>query len=366
MQNAFSAYLDELKPLLVSTPPAIADAHFDHLARRLFAAQFEAVPPYRNLCLARHITPDSLSHWSAIPPVPTSSFQEFEWTSLARDQRTRAFLSSGTTGSTPSRHFHNDNSITIYERSILAGARPILFRNNRTRIRMLFLTPGPEAAPHSSLVHMFDTFRREWGAPASEFVGRIDTAERWTVAIDPVIGALSHGQSAGQPVVVLGTAFSFVDLLDQLSARKLCFTLPPGSWLLETGGYKGRSRALPKPELYRLLTDSFGVLPASIVSEYGMCELSSQAYDHIPGEAEPEQGRCFRFPPWVRALIINPNTNAPAAPGETGLLRIFDLANVRSIMAIQTKDLAAEQDHGFELLGRAATTEARGCSLLSP
>jgi hypothetical protein len=118
--------------------------------------------------------------------------------------------------------------------------------------------------------------------------------------------------------------------------------------------------------LYRLLTAFLGVPPPSIVSEYGMCELSSQAYDHIPGDAEPEQGRCFRFPPWVRALIINPNTGAPADPGETGLLRIFDLANVRSIMAIQTEDLAREHDNGFVLTGRAAATESRGCSLLSP
>jgi hypothetical protein len=233
---------------------------------------------------------------------------------------------------------------------------------------MLFLTPGPEAAPHSSLVHMFETFQREWGTGASRFAGHIDSAGHWRVAVEPITTALSLARSTGQPIAVLGTAFLFLDLVDQLAPNHFRITLPPGSWLLETGGYKGRSRALPKPELYRQLTDFLGVPPAFIVSEYGMCELSSQAYDHSPGQPEPEDepGRAFRFPPWARALIINPNTNAPAAPGETGLLRLFDLANVRSIMAIQTEDLAREHDNGFFLLGRAITTESRGCSLSSP
>ena len=51
--------------------------------------------------------------------------------------------------------------------------------------------------------------------------------------------------------------------------------------------------------------------------------------------------------------------------GETGLLRIFDLANVFSVMAVQTEDLAVRRGDGFELLGRAELAEARGCSLMS-
>ena len=50
---------------------------------------------------------------------------------------------------------------------------------------------------------------------------------------------------------------------------------------------------------------------------------------------------------------------------ESGLLRIFDLANVRSVMAIQTEDLAVRRGDAFELIGRAAQAEPRGCSLMS-
>jgi hypothetical protein len=51
--------------------------------------------------------------------------------------------------------------------------------------------------------------------------------------------------------------------------------------------------------------------------------------------------------------------------GETGLVRVFDLANVYSVMAVQTEDLAVRRGDGFELIGRAQFAESRGCSLMS-
>jgi hypothetical protein len=73
--------------------------------------------------------------------------------------------------------------------------------------------------------------------------------------------------------------------------------------------------------------------------------------------------RVFHFPPWARAQVISPETGREAGEGETGLIRVFDLANVYSVMAIQTEDLGVRRGDGFELLGRAALAEPRGCSL---
>ena len=168
----------------------------------------------------------------------------------------------------------------------------------------------------------------------------------------------------------LGTAFSFVHLLDYLAAQKLQLTLPPGSLVLETGGYKGLSRFVPKSELHSLISERLGVQPAQITCEYGMSELSSQAYDRAPGlvsqraRANPGQ-RTFLFPPWAKAQFVSPETGQEVSDGETGLLRIIDLANVYSVMAIQTEDLGIRRAQGFELLGRVSAAEPRGCSLMA-
>ncbi|MGH7993822.1 MAG: hypothetical protein ACREDQ_09920, partial [Limisphaerales bacterium] len=72
----------------------------------------------------------------------------------------------------------------------------------------------------------------------------------------------------------------------------------------------------------------------------------------------------FQFPPWARVRIISPETGQEAAHGETGLIRVFDLANVFSVMAVQAEDLGVRCGSGFELIGRAQFAEPRGCSLM--
>jgi hypothetical protein len=49
--------------------------------------------------------------------------------------------------------------------------------------------------------------------------------------------------------------------------------------------------------------------------------------------------------------------------GEKGILWHLDLTNVERIAAIQTDDIGRRREHGFEILGRARGSDARGCSL---
>ena len=99
-----------------------------------------------------------------------------------------------------------------------------------------------------------------------------------------------------------------------------------------------------------------------------MSELSSQAYDSELRNAEGggrSPNRIFHFPPWATVQIISPETGRPIDEGETGLLRVFDLANAFSVLAVQTEDLAVRRGAGFELIGRAQLAEPRGCSLMT-
>jgi hypothetical protein len=86
-----------------------------------------------------------------------------------------------------------------------------------------------------------------------------------------------------------------------------------------------------------------------------MTELSSQFYTR-------GLGRPHDAPPWLRTLVIDPETDQEVQPGRTGVLRIFDLANIGSVMAVQTRDLAIRRQGGFELIGRDPAALPRGCS----
>ena len=342
--------------------PSGEEAVFNRLALELFALQFGANAPYRRFCDARGVTPDSVTHWTRIPAMPASAFKELELSCLPVEERTIVFHSSGTTERRPSRHFHSAESLTLYEDSVWPWFRAHLapeFESQIQDFNLVILTPSPAAAAHSSLVHMFDTVRRKLAASVSAFAGKVSADGSWSLDLGAVLTALGDGR---RPLVLLGTAFSFVHLLDHLGAQDLRFKLPPGSRAMETGGYKGRSRSIPRAELHSLITERLGIPQARIVSEFGMSELSSQAYDRVAGErARP---RRFHFPRWARVRIISPETGRDRGEGETGLVRIFDLANVFSVLAIQTEDLAVRRGEGFELAGRSLPADPRGCSLM--
>jgi hypothetical protein len=331
---------------------------FNELALELFALQFIHNLAYRKTCEARRATPDKVEHWTQVPFVPTAAFKELDLSSIPLQERIAVFHSSGTTEQKPSRHFHCAESMKVYESSCWT-----LFEKNVVALGekydLLVLTPPPVLVPHSSLVHMFETVRQGLDTSESVFAGKPDESGAWVLDFDAAIAALENGQN---PKLILGTAFSFVHLLDYLAEKNLRLRLPEQSRIMETGGYKNRSRTMPKSELHSLITWHLGVSRENIICEYGMSELSSQAYDTGPE-------RQFRFPDWARVQIVSPETGREVAEGETGLIRIFDLANVFSVAAIQTEDLGIRRTRawgaGFELIGRAALSEARGCSLMT-
>ena len=343
---------------------------FNELALDLFALQYESNPPYQRFCSGHGVTPSEIRDWADIPALPVAAFKELEMTSLSAEERGKVFLSSGTTGQKPSRHWHNDESLRAYEASILgwfgtcwANQTTSATQSSPGPLPLLFLTPPPVLAPHSSLVHMFECIRGAFGAVESGYAGVVDPTLGWVLDGKKVEETLARAVVLHQPVGILGTAFNFVHLLDYLMERGISYALPVGSRVFETGGYKGRSRSLSKTELYSSITRSLAIPPSHIISEYGMSELSSQAYDRRIGG--PELERRFQFPPWACAQIVSPETGREVEEGGAGLIRVCDLANVRSVLAIQTEDLGVRCGEGFTLLGRAARAEPRGCSLMA-
>jgi hypothetical protein len=340
---------------------------FDQLALELFQLQYEHNSAYRRFSQARHARPGDVGHWTAIPSVPSSAFKELDLSCLPADERIAVFHSSGTTRQERSRHFHSADSLALYEASLWGWFKAHCAYAAEQRPRLMILTPALEQVPHSSLAHMFETIRRHLGADESSFLGMLGEDGVWDLDLEASVQRLQRASAAGQPLLVLGTAFSFVHLLDHLAGDGLRFVLPPGSCALETGGYKGRSRVMPKGALHAMISQRLGIAPDQVLCEYGMSELSSQAYDSSIGlSRETQQAtRCFAFPPWARVRIISPETGCEVEDGETGLIRVCDLANVWSVMAVQTEDLGGRRGAAFTLAGRSILAEPRGCSLMA-
>jgi hypothetical protein len=62
-------------------------------------------------------------------------------------------------------------------------------------------------------------------------------------------------------LTLFGTAFAWVHFFDTVPER---FALPEGSVVLETGGFKGRSREVSRDELYALFSERLECRPATV------------------------------------------------------------------------------------------------------
>lgn len=298
------------------------EGNFNELLLELHACQRALCPPYGAFCTTEP------AHWREIPAIPLDAFRHAAIRCFPESATTCTFHTSGTTGE--GHGSHHFRTLDLYHAAALGGWRHAgLLEQN-----ILCLLPPPSAAPRSSLSRMAG-----WLAPEANFLpGQWDTLRE---RID------------SEPVLLLGTALAFLDLFEWLGEKNM--PLPPGSLAVETGGYKGTRRALPKAGLYALFQQKLALPPEAVHNEYGMTELSSQFYTR--GLGHPHRGA-----PWVRALVIDPETGRPCADGQTGLLRIFDLANTGSCCVLQTRDLAIRRGSDFELLGRDPAALPRGCS----
>ena len=340
---------DEILRLIASPPKITSELVFNNLALRLFQYQYNQNRPYRQFCLSKGITPNRLQKWEEIPFLPVTAFKWADIVCRPRPEAARYFYSSGTTQAKKSRH-------TLFDLEVAEQAIATHFKHHllpdRDQIQLIILTPSPKEAPHASLSHMMGVVSKRFGTQQSDYyikAGRLQS-ERLTRDL----------AKTNQPVALLGTSLAFAHFIDYCLEKEFSLTLPPESRLMDTGGSKGASRECASEWIYKMAEKLWGIVPAFCVNEYGMAEMTSQFYDHISGD---RKDRVYTAPTQARTQVLSPETLQPVAEGEVGLLAHLDLANIDSVAAILTEDLGQKRGNCFTLLGRAALSEAKGCSI---
>jgi hypothetical protein len=344
--------LDARIQTVIAAPEALDDDAFTSLARAIFAHQVRWNAPYaayaRRLGFDRERLPQTIAD---IPAVPSSAFKEATLSTVG-DRATVRFETSGTTQGRGGSHYLE--TTTLYDAALLAGFDAALL-DDGARLRYLLLVPDAAKRPHSSLGHMMAVVAAQRGD--GDTAGFIDGD---TLDVDGFLAAAAAAMRDAQPVCVATTAFALVALLDAMDARAARLVLPPGSRLMETGGFKGRTRVVSREELYTRTAHVLGLPLHMIVAEYGMTELSSQYYDSHASRATLDRRKSW--PAWLRPIVVDPR-GRPVPDGIVGAIRHIDLANRSSVLAIETEDLGAIVDGELILIGRERGAELRGCSL---
>ena len=125
-------------------------------------------------------------------------------------------------------------------------------------------------------------------------------------------------EASAEPCLVLATALALDQCLRGLDERGLRFRLASGSALFVTGGFKTRHAELTLEDLLARLEHRLAIAPSAVVQEYGMTELTSQAYTRalLGGPTD-----LFVGSPWMRIRVLDPRTLEEAATGRRGCSR---------------------------------------------
>jgi phenylacetate-coenzyme A ligase PaaK-like adenylate-forming protein len=305
-------------------------------ALQVFQHQFENNRVYRSFCDLLYIHPSDVRNLEEIPFLPIQFFKSHEILS-SMDEVQETFTSSGTTGSTTSKHLITD--LSWYEESYWKGFRH--FYGDVEDYTILALLPNYLEREGSSLIYMVHDLIQKSKKPNSGF---------YLNNTDELAQKVKELDANGEKVLLIGVSFALLDLIEQ-EQFQLQHTI-----VMETGGMKGRRKELTRMELHRILEAGFGV--SEIHSEYGMTELLSQAYSKGKG--------VFESPPWMKIMTRDPEDALTILETQkTGGINVIDLANYHSCSFIATQDLGKVYlDGSFEVLGRFDHSDIRGCNLM--
>lgn len=328
---------------------------FDAVLRSVVHYQWKHNPALRRYWESKGFAPSDTMRPEDVPAVPTDVFRFAKLVSEEAPAR-YVFRTSGTTSGARGEHHHI--STDAYDRGALKQFQDTVLQG-RTRCHFIHVAFDPASSPDSSLSHMLRLFSEHFGEDSRSHAFYVDANGLRADALDQ---RLQAAEAEGAPIILFGTAFGLADALDHVRATRQ----HPDSLVIQTGGFKGRREALAPDAFYQALADHVGVPPGSVLAEYGMTELSSQLYSDLTQPASTAleaANRLLIAPPWCRVDAVDPNTLALVPQGNVGLLRFTDLANVDSVVTIQTSDLGVIHPSGVQLLGRAPGATPRGCSL---
>lgn len=336
----------------------ITEEIFNDLSCTVFFYQFKNNIPYQKYCLSRNKTPDTINNYRDIPAVPASAFKEVTLTCFPENESVNYFLTSGTTQGRQGKHYiHNYD---LYHASLLPAFSYYVLPDCK-KMEMIILSPSPDDLPHSSLINMFEVVRKSLGTEMSSYY-----MNNQGIIFDNLSERLEIIQNSVTPVCLLGTSLSFRYFIDWCLHRGIKFNLPAGSRLMDTGGAKAKAKEIARDKLLDEYKNVFGIPSYAIINEFGMTEMFSQYYDacfRMHSTNQKLQQDVKMGPPWLRSLAVDPETLEPLPDGRIGLLRHFDLANVETVMALQTEDIGIVKGRELILLGRSIGAPERGCSL---
>ncbi len=311
--------------------------NFDELAMDIFHWQAAHNPVYSRYLALLGLNSGDIGSPDEIPFLPVSAFRTHRVVSGKRKTE-RIFESSSTGASIPGKHYVAD--LSLYKTSVLQAFKK--FYGDPERYRIFPLLPSYLERENASLVHMVKILMD---------AGKQKEVNFYLHNYGQLVEDLQRHANSERKILLIGVTFALLRFAEEFPMEL------SEAIVMETGGMKGHGPELTREEVHKRLKSAFAL--KSVHSEYGMTEMLSQAYSAGEG--------LFKPAPTMKLSIRDMQDPFELkSAGQTGVIRIIDLANLYSCSFLETADLGKLHPDGhFEVLGRMDHSEVRGCNLMA-
>lgn len=345
------------------------EEQFVHAMRDITAWHIERSPWYAQFAKRHAIVPEqlrSLDDIIAMPAVHANFFKAHEIRSIPLSQVFAHLTSSGTTGQ-KSQMFFDEFTLT----------------NARTMVeRCLHARGFPSSTPAHYLVNGYEPYEgfKVGTSNTSQYLMSHAPVDQqfWTLRhigggrheFDPfgTIQSLENWAQGDTPVRIIGfPAFLYFTLERMQQMGRPSLRLPPESWVVFGGGWKGHAdKAIGREELLARIGHQLGIAPSHIIETFGSVEHS------VPYIGCARQR--LHQPTWSRVVVRDVRSLEPVPDGTPGFLSfISPYITSAPAHSIIMGDLAVRHPAGscdchaqcspcFEVLGRAGVSANRSCA----
>ena len=297
------------------------------------------------------------SKLSEVPFLPARLFKEYDLLSTKKNKISKTLLSSGTSGTTPSKIYLDKNNAHAQAKALSKIMSSILGNH---RLPMLIIDKNPKISDRSTFnaksaaIYGFSIFGKD-----QTFI--LDNQEK--INYELLNNFLKKYNK--EPFFIFGfTSLVFQTLVKKLSKKLLNFNFENGI-LLHGGGWKKMERIKISNEKFKKkILDKTGL--KSIYNYYGLVEQTGSIF------IECENCSCFVTSVYSEVLIRDEKFNI-LRNGKKGLIQLMSLLPTSYPgHSILTEDIGEIIENNkckcslrgtrFKVYGRAKQSEVRGCS----
>lgn len=324
-------------------------------------------PPFARWCEKQGFNPEAgVEDLAEVPFLPVGIFKRLLLRSVPEEQLVRVLTSSATSSQVPSRVPLDSTTRNRQVRSLGAILSSRIGAERRPFI-VFDVPPDASAASDRELPARAAGMRGYlMAATEKHYVFRKDAASP-ALDVDALLAVVEQLKARGTAFCLLGYTYMLYEhVIRPLRDRGVRLDLPPGVFLLHFGGWKKlQDQAVSKATLNLHAGEVFGLAPDAICDIYGFTEQLGVIYPDGPDGLK-------RVPTWSEVFVRDPRTLGLVPDGQPGLLEfVCPLPHSYPGVAVLLDDMGrivtrepgpdGRTGTAFEVLGRAARAEVRGC-----